>query len=40
MTLRGEACQAGYFDAVAFVGTAGFYVAQEDDFVGGSFTET
>jgi len=35
--LRGKAGQAGYFYAVAFVGAAGLYAAEEDDFVGGFF---
>ena len=30
----GQAGQAGYLDAVAFVGAAGFDVAEKDDFVG------
>ncbi len=33
----GEAGEAGDFDAVAFVGAAGFDVAEEDDFVGSFF---
>src|ERR1700730_14621164 len=33
----GEAGEAGYFDAIAFVGAAGFDAAEEDDFVGSFF---
>ena len=32
---RREACEAGDFDAIAFVGAAGFYPAQKNDFVSG-----
>jgi hypothetical protein len=33
----GEAGEAGNFDAVAFVGAAGFDAAEENDFVGSFF---
>ena len=33
MTDHGEGGQAGYFDAIAVVGSAGLYFAQEKDLV-------